>query len=71
MNIFELVKQLRAQRMKMVQTVDQYVFLYTSGLELIEAKRQPQGKFLEKSFIVRVFISFLCIPKFSTTSHCI
>jgi protein-tyrosine phosphatase len=44
-NIFDLVKQLRNQRMKMVQTVDQYAFLYASALELTESRRQhPQGK---------------------------
>lgn len=43
-NIFDLVKQLRFQRMKMVQTVDQYIFLYSSVLELVEARKQrPQG----------------------------
>lgn len=47
-NIFDLVKQLRCQRMKMVQTLDQYIFLYTSGLKLTEArKHQPQGKLLK------------------------
>lgn len=44
-NIFELVKQLRAQRMKMVQTLDQFTFLYDSALELVQAKaQQPQGE---------------------------
>lgn len=43
-NIFDLVKQLRSQRMKMVQTVEQYVFLYTSALRLADAIRKPQGK---------------------------
>lgn len=43
-NIFELVKQLRSQRMKMVQTVEQYIFLYTSALKLADARKKPQGK---------------------------
>jgi Protein-tyrosine phosphatase len=44
-NIFDLVKQLREQRIKMVQTIDQYAFLYTSAMELLESRRQqPQGK---------------------------
>lgn len=42
-NIFDLVKQLRSQRMKMVQTVDQYILLYTSVLTMIE-NRKPQLK---------------------------
>lgn len=43
-NIYDLTKQLRSQRVKMVQTVDQYVFLYTAALELTETRRnQPQG----------------------------
>jgi protein tyrosine phosphatase len=50
-NIFDLVRQLRLQRMKMVQTVDQYVFLYQTAVELIEARRQqPQGEFFELIF---------------------
>lgn len=49
-NIFELVKQLRAQRMKMVQTIDQYVYLYKSALELAEARGQhPQGRKIYKA----------------------
>lgn len=43
-NIFDLVKQLRSQRMKMVQTCDQYVFLYTASLELISMLRRANGK---------------------------
>jgi protein-tyrosine phosphatase len=44
-NIFDLVKQLRSQRVKMVQTVDQYAFLYASASELCETRtQQPQGK---------------------------
>lgn len=44
-NIFDLVKQLRLQRMKMVQTPDQYALLYTSAAELCETRaQQPEGK---------------------------
>lgn len=43
-NIFDLVKQLRSQRMKMVQSCDQYVFLYTAALELISMSRRANGK---------------------------
>lgn len=39
-NVFELVRQLRSQRMRMVQTVDQYVFLYELAVELIETRSQ-------------------------------
>jgi Protein-tyrosine phosphatase len=55
-NIFDLVKQLRLQRMKMVQTVDQYAFLYTSGLQMAQSRAQqgPQGmdmnRLIEKLF---------------------
>ncbi|KAG5674932.1 hypothetical protein PVAND_004876 [Polypedilum vanderplanki] len=38
-NIFDLVKQLRFQRMKMVQTIDQYTFLYASAFELTNKTR--------------------------------
>ena len=49
-NIFDLVKQLRCQRMKMVQTIDQYIFLYTSGYKITEArKHQPQGITIKKN----------------------
>jgi protein tyrosine phosphatase len=49
-NIFELVKQLRSQRIKMVQTPDQYALLYTSAAELCETRaQQPQGMKASKS----------------------
>lgn len=51
-NIFDLVKQLRSQRTKSVQTLDQYVFLYTSAVELTESrKQQPQGEINKKSHV--------------------
>lgn len=39
-NVFDLVKQLRLQRMMMVQSVGQYEFLYKSAMELIETRNQ-------------------------------
>lgn len=51
-NIFDLVKQLRSQRMKMVQTVEQYILLYTSVLTIIEnTKPQLQSKSLNTESI--------------------
>jgi len=41
-NIFETVKKLRFQRMKMVQTLPQYSFLYTCIYELVKHKKQKQ-----------------------------
>ena len=37
-NIYETVKKLRFQRMKMVQTLAQYTFLYTCAFELVKHK---------------------------------
>ncbi|KAH8350288.1 hypothetical protein KR067_013028, partial [Drosophila pandora] len=37
-NIFETVKKLRFQRMKMVQTIQQYTFLYACTYELVKHK---------------------------------
>lgn len=48
-NIFDLVKQLRIQRMKMVQSGDQYQFLYTSALELVTMPRNTNGNYLYKN----------------------
>ena len=45
-NIFDMVKQLRFQRMKTVQTMKQYAFLYQAGLELSRKKRRPKGNLL-------------------------
>ena len=50
--------------MKMVQTLEQYVFLYTAGLELIEAKKQnpPQGKFSKTSInMVEIIYSLIFV----------
>lgn len=38
-NIYETVKKLRFQRMKMVQTLEQYMFLYESAYELVRRPR--------------------------------
>jgi protein-tyrosine phosphatase len=35
--IFEMVKRLRSQRIRMVQSEEQYIFLYKSALELTES----------------------------------
>lgn len=45
-NIFDMVKQLRFQRMKTVQTIKQYAFLYQAALELSRKKRRPKGNLL-------------------------
>ncbi|XP_055854134.1 receptor-type tyrosine-protein phosphatase H [Episyrphus balteatus] len=45
-NIFETVKGLRFQRMKMVQSMQQYSFLYTCAFELVKHKR---GKYVLKN----------------------
>lgn len=34
-NIYELVKQLRTQRVKMVQSVSQYSFIYQTAMALV------------------------------------
>ncbi|CRL00763.1 CLUMA_CG014018, isoform A [Clunio marinus] len=39
-NIFELINQLRLQRMKMVQTLDQYVFLYNATKAIVNERTQ-------------------------------
>jgi protein tyrosine phosphatase len=65
-NIFDLVKQLRLQRMKMVQTVDQYAFLYTSGLEMAKARTQhPQGMTMNR-LNGKTFFIFFSFTKFCT-----
>ncbi|XP_055907424.1 phosphatidylinositol phosphatase PTPRQ [Eupeodes corollae] len=45
-NIFETVKGLRFQRMKMVQSMQQYSFLYTCAFELVKHKR---GKYVHQN----------------------
>ncbi|XP_039958049.1 phosphatidylinositol phosphatase PTPRQ isoform X1 [Bactrocera tryoni] len=41
-NIYETVKKLRFQRMKMVQTIEQYTFLYESAYELLRRNIKKQ-----------------------------
>ncbi|XP_069963810.1 phosphatidylinositol phosphatase PTPRQ isoform X4 [Bactrocera oleae] len=41
-NIYETVKKLRFQRMKMVQTLEQYTFLYESAYELVRHNIRKQ-----------------------------
>ncbi|XP_049307173.1 receptor-type tyrosine-protein phosphatase eta isoform X12 [Bactrocera dorsalis] len=41
-NIYETVKKLRFQRMKMVQTIEQYTFLYESAYELVHRNIKKQ-----------------------------
>lgn len=57
-NIFDLVKRLRSQRMKMVQTVEQYILLYTSVLTIIE-NRKPQ---LQSESVKPIEDYIICIP---------
>lgn len=48
-NIFDLVKQLRKQRMKMVQTFDQYSLVYSAALELTTVRtKRPRGEYSNK-----------------------
>ncbi|XP_070496815.1 receptor-type tyrosine-protein phosphatase H-like isoform X2 [Chironomus tepperi] len=61
-NIFDLVKQLRSQRMKMVQSCDQYVFLYTAALELISISRRDNA-FQNLRDTVRKLFNELEIPE--------
>lgn len=42
-NVYKLVKHLRSQRMMMVQTVEQYIYLYTSALELSKKLKDTTG----------------------------
>lgn len=67
-NIFDLVKQLRNQRMKMVQTHEQYAFLYQAALELVN---QPKGKngniFCPNRFNVLTWSVFLVIRNLQST----
>lgn len=44
-NIFETVKELRFQRMKMVQTMEQYNFLYACAFQLVKHKIPRAAKF--------------------------
>lgn len=56
-NIYETVKKLRFQRMKMVQTLAQYTFLYTCAYELVKHKNtRPMLK--EEDLKVQKKVSF-------------
>lgn len=47
-NIYDLVKKLREQRVKMVQSIEQYIFLYKLSMELVDAeihRKKWKGKF--------------------------
>uniref|UniRef100_A0A182FUR3 protein-tyrosine-phosphatase n=1 Tax=Anopheles albimanus TaxID=7167 RepID=A0A182FUR3_ANOAL len=48
-NVYETVKQLRRQRVKMVQTLDQYTFLYHCCLEQVSKsnRKKPKSSFIE------------------------
>ncbi|XP_012158439.1 phosphatidylinositol phosphatase PTPRQ isoform X3 [Ceratitis capitata] len=48
-NIYETVKKLRFQRMKMVQTLDQYTFLYAAAFELVRHKMN--NSHLEENYL--------------------
>lgn len=50
-NIFGTVKEMRLQRVKMVQTVEQYHFLYKCVLELIKEKSKKGKKNLFLEFV--------------------
>ncbi|XP_049539452.1 phosphatidylinositol phosphatase PTPRQ [Anopheles darlingi] len=48
-NVYDTVKQLRRQRVKMVQTLDQYTFLYQCCLEQVSKsnRKKPKSSFIE------------------------
>lgn len=48
LNIYEVVKHLRMQRMKMVQTMSQYVFLYKCVYEIISKEKDWKQRFKGK-----------------------
>lgn len=60
-NIFDLVKQLRKQRMKMVQTQDQYTTLYHVAKELSASRtKRPASENINLIIeYVHLFISIL------------
>lgn len=61
-NIFDLVKQLRKQRMKMVQTFDQYALVYSAALEMTTVRtKRPRGEYTNKTyshFFLSIYIFF-------------
>lgn len=50
-NIFNQVKELQKQGwMMMMQTVEQYIFLYSLAKELVEAKKGRKNNLFQKFF---------------------
>lgn len=75
-NIFDLVKQLRKQRMKMVQTFDQYALVYSAALEMTTVRtKKPRGEYIIQHIFLWFYISLfqsLCTLKilnFSRIGH--
>lgn len=67
-NIFDLVKQLRKQRMKMVQSFDQYALVYNAALEMTVRTKSPRGEFTHpRSLIIQSTLIFF---QSSKTSLC-
>lgn len=48
LNIYEIVKQLRMQRVKMVQTPGQYIYLYKCVYELMKKEKSWTQRVLGK-----------------------
>lgn len=46
-NIYDVVKQMRYKRLKMVQTIKQYIFLYQCTYELLNSKPSQNCKTFE------------------------
>lgn len=57
-NIFETVKELRFQRMKMVQTIQQYTFLYTCTYQLLLQKKNSRNFAFKKEKPNKKTVSF-------------
>lgn len=51
LNIYEIVKQLRMQRVKMVQTPGQYIYLYKCVYELMKKEKSWTQRVLGKIFL--------------------
>lgn len=57
-NIFETVKELRFQRMKMVQTIQQYTFLYACTYQLLLHKKNSRNFAFNKEKPNKKTVSF-------------
>lgn len=57
-NIFETVKELRFQRMKMVQTIQQYTFLYACTYQLLMQKKNSRNFTFKKEKTNKKTVSF-------------